>query len=99
MNYAKAQKYAERLNIIALGQGQGPKALQLIEKATKTGDWVMLQNCHLGKSFMADLERLVYEFSLPQEGGKVIHEDFRLFNINADGILSHSSVTKWCETN
>ena len=77
MNLAKTRRYQERLHIIALGQGQGPKATALIEKAAKSGDWVMLQNCHLGKSFMGNLEKIVYDFGMAESG--TIHEDFRLF--------------------
>ena len=37
--------YADRLSLVSLGQGQGPYAAELVEKGTKTGDWVLLQNC------------------------------------------------------
>lgn len=51
--------YDEQVNTISLGQGQGPKAAEMIEKATRTGDWVVLQNCHLAASWMASLDRIV----------------------------------------
>lgn len=45
----------EKLAIISLGQGQGPAASRKIDYATSRGEWVMLQNCHLCKSWMPDL--------------------------------------------
>ena len=35
----------------ALGQGQGPKAEHL-DRGTKSGHWVLLQNCHLLVSWL-----------------------------------------------
>ncbi len=48
----------------------------MIEDATKKGDWVLLQNCHLAKSWMGDLEKIVENLS---ERGGDVHEDFRLW--------------------
>lgn len=41
----KVMGFADRLSLVSLGQGQGPYAAELVEKGTKTGDWVLLQNC------------------------------------------------------
>lgn len=45
MKSTKVMEYADRLSLVSLGQGQGPYAAELVEKGTKTGDWVLLQNC------------------------------------------------------
>lgn len=59
LQFAKQKDYGERLQSIALGQGQGPAALQTIRQSVKSGDWVLLQNCHLGKSWLPTLEKIV----------------------------------------
>jgi len=76
LKFAKDRNYAEKLHVISLGQGQGPHASRLIEASVKTGDWVLLQNCHLAKSWMPSLENIVLNLDEDQE---VIHTDFRLF--------------------
>merc|ERR1719321_757235 len=58
LKLAKDRGYDERLHILSLGQGQGPKAEKLITLGRETGDWVCLQNCHLASSWMSSLERL-----------------------------------------
>lgn len=76
IKFAKERNYAEKLMVISLGQGQGPKAEALIKASKKNGDWVMLQNCHLAKSWMNMLETIVINFSTEVNE---IHPDFRLY--------------------
>ena len=42
IKFAKEKSYSDKLNVISLGQGQGPKAEALIKASKKNGEWVML---------------------------------------------------------
>ncbi|KAG2490029.1 hypothetical protein HYH03_011494 [Edaphochlamys debaryana] len=76
---ASLQMFADdkqiRMESVSLGQGQGPIAQKWIEQGMTEGFWVVLQNCHLAKSFLPTLE-LVCEQQLVE--GKV-HRNFRLW--------------------
>ena len=64
-----------RVESVSLGQGQGPVAERWIQEGMKEGFWVVLQNCHLAKSFLPTLELICEQQLVP---GRV-HRDFRLW--------------------
>ncbi|OQR82552.1 dynein heavy chain [Achlya hypogyna] len=75
LRFAKDRQFSDRLHLISLGQGQGPRAEALIETSKAMGDWVLLQNCHLAKSWMPALEKKVEELAVDP----TVQDTFRLF--------------------
>ena len=61
------------LGIISLGKEQDLRAEKELNEAKRQGKWLMLQNCHLAKSFMPRLEFLISKFE-----DEEINTNFRL---------------------
>ncbi len=64
----------ERLWPVSLGQGQGERAEGLIERGAASGFWILLENCHLAKSWLPALAQRVAELQTRAD----LHPDFRL---------------------
>ncbi|GKT26037.1 Dynein axonemal heavy chain 2, partial [Aduncisulcus paluster] len=73
--FAQTRGMGDRLSSVALGQGQGPKAIAAIERGIKEGRWVFLLNLHLAISWLPELEKIIETIS----AGTPPHDDFRLW--------------------
>ena len=67
--------FYDRLHSMSLGQGQDVEAEKLIRVGKLEGKWILIQNCHLFKSWMPSLEAICEKFNGEEDK---IHPDFRL---------------------
>jgi dynein heavy chain len=58
-----AKKRKKQVLMISMGQGQEPAARKLLNQGVTTGDWVLLQNCHLGLGFLVEVEQFMIALS------------------------------------
>ncbi len=75
IQFAQKMECYDTLSYMSLGQGQDEAAAKLIAEGRREGLWVLLQNCHLFKSWMPRLEAICERFG---EEVNETHDDFRL---------------------
>lgn len=58
---------------VSLGQGQEPVAEETMDISARNGHWVILQNVHLVRNWLPNLEKKMEQLS------EKPHEDYRLY--------------------
>eukprot|EP00998_Keelungia_sp_KM082_P000856 NODE_10_length_4254_cov_122.132542_g9_i0.p1 GENE.NODE_10_length_4254_cov_122.132542_g9_i0~~NODE_10_length_4254_cov_122.132542_g9_i0.p1 ORF type:complete len:1396 (+),score=542.74 NODE_10_length_4254_cov_122.132542_g9_i0:376-4188(+) len=71
---ALAKRNKKKMSSISMGQGQEEAAHHLVSNGLLNGDWVLLQNCHLGIGFLMSLEEVVSKVDMAE-----VHEEARLW--------------------
>ena len=75
-----ARKRKKTVLSISMGQGQEPAARTLLNQGITEGIWVLLQNCHLGLSFMGECMEWVAALPKLQESAPgSVQPTFRLW--------------------
>ncbi|GAB1610879.1 dynein axonemal heavy chain 5 [Argonauta hians] len=79
-----AKKRSIKCTAISMGQGQEVHARKLVNASMQDGNWVLLQNCHLGLEFMVELFGIVSTVDKIQEDYRcwVTTEEHPKFPIN-----------------
>jgi dynein heavy chain len=67
-----AEKKGKKIISISMGEGQEVVASHHVNEARDTGNWVLLENCHLGLKYMSDLDTLL-------KSDVTWHEDTRIW--------------------
>lgn len=71
---------------VSLGKGQGDFAEQQIKESIETGNWVILQNCHLAVSWLPRLQEIVEDIIIlanKKDKLKKYDPEFRLWLTSA----------------
>ncbi|KAK3257084.1 hypothetical protein CYMTET_33817 [Cymbomonas tetramitiformis] len=76
IQFARRSNMFNSTIVLSMGRDQGPRATAAIKVASETGQWVLLQNCHLATDWMPELVKLL---ALLEEGPKPSHPKFRLW--------------------
>jgi dynein heavy chain len=76
---AAAKKLKKKVMPISMGQGQEQAARVIVEQAWAQGEWALLQNCHLGLPFVAELEEMLRNVLQNEDKRAAIHEESRIW--------------------
>jgi dynein heavy chain len=68
-----------QLKAVSLGKGQCIKAENYIKEALKSGDWVVLQNCHLAGVWLEQLEKICEDLRETGTDLTKVNREFRLW--------------------
>lgn len=71
--FAQSKGMGKKYETIALGQGQGERAELLIKQGVSKGFWILLENCHLGLSWLPTLQVIIQSLE------DTYSRDFRLW--------------------
>lgn len=78
-----SRKQRRKVEVVSMGEGQETPAIAAFKQCAQTGNWVLLQNCHLCTDFMSRLESLLLFYANNTATGAAtgsgLHERFRLF--------------------
>ncbi|KRX00189.1 P-loop containing nucleoside triphosphate hydrolase [Pseudocohnilembus persalinus] len=75
-----AQEKGKYITFQSLGKGQGEAAEAEIRETMQTGQWILLQNCHLAVSWLPRLEEIMEELnSRLQKKDREINPEFRIW--------------------
>ncbi|XP_026468943.1 dynein heavy chain 7, axonemal-like [Ctenocephalides felis] len=69
---------SDKMHYISLGNGQDALASKLLDECMKNGYWAILQNCHLAKNWLKNLEK-VYDNISPES----VQPEFRLWMLSS----------------
>eukprot|EP00941_MAST-03F_sp_MAST-3F-sp1_P002673 g2673.t1 len=96
--YEFSIRNSQKLKIIALGQGQEKRIQRSIEESIKSGDWILLQNCHVDLEFLPKLSEKISKF----QNSMFENKNFRLWMTTMENDkfpfdLLQSCLTLTCE--
>ena len=69
-----AATHDKKMESVALGQGQAPIAIRIINTGLRDGNWAFLANCHLMLSWLPDLEKIIENYCAEEP-----HPEYRLW--------------------
>ena len=93
MKAAETRGKRRGMKVVSLGQGQGPIMEIAMKNGARSGEWVVLENCHLAQSWLPVLDNLLTDKGIL--GDEDLHPDFSpMADLDAVHVLSRPNPTK-----